>query len=166
MDSLIKRELCYCSASFGQGSVHLFPNLSEKENFAVLAPKTMKQKTILLVEDDSVLRNLLVDLLDDMKFSVLQAEDGQAAVSLIKAMKGENRQVDLLLTDVGLPGLNGQEVARLAHTIWPAISVLFITGYAHGITNGLSLTKKIQVLTKPFSLTSLMQKVEELVSSP
>lgn len=128
--------------------------------------KTVEQackKVILVVEDDSILRPLLVELLDEMQFEVIEAEDGTKAMSLLKELDHQHHHIDLLLTDIGLPGVNGNKLAEAARQIWPDLSILFITGYAHGV--GAVLTgEKIQLLTKPFSLGVLTKRVEELIS--
>lgn len=122
-----------------------------------------KKKLILVVEDDSVLRPLLVELLSEMQFNVLVAEDGQAALSMLQELSGQQNNIDLLLTDIGLPGLNGNDLARTARAIWPDLSILFITGYAHGVGQ-LPMDENIKLITKPFSLGALTQRVEELVA--
>lgn len=121
-----------------------------------------KRKLILLAEDDSVLRPLLVEFLDEMQFEVLSAEDGRQALELLKELKDSQNSIDLLLTDIGLPEINGSNLARLAREIWPDLSILFITGYAHGIEN-MSIGGKTQLLTKPFSLDILTKRIEELI---
>lgn len=122
------------------------------------------KKIILLVEDDSILRPLLVELLDEMQFKVIAVEDGHQAMALLHELKDQQHRVDLLLTDVGLPGINGNKLAECARQIWPDLSILFITGYAHGVGT-LPVGEKIQLLTKPFSLGVLTKRVEELISS-
>lgn len=121
------------------------------------------KKLILVVEDDSVLRPLLVELLSEMQFNVLVAEDGQAALTLLQELNGQQNNIDLLLTDIGLPGINGNDLAQTARKMWPNLSILFITGYAHGVGK-LPADDNIKLITKPFSLGALTRRVEELVT--
>lgn len=127
------------------------------------AQKQKTKKIILVAEDDSILRPLLVELLDEMQFEVIAAEDGAKAMALLQDLDCNHMHVDLLLTDIGLPGVNGNKLAEFARKIWPNLSILFITGYAHGI-NTMTLDNKIQLLTKPFSLGVLTKRIEELIS--
>lgn len=127
------------------------------------AQKQKTKKIILVAEDDSILRPLLVELLDEMQFEVIAAEDGIKAMALLQDLDCNHMHVDLLLTDIGLPGVNGNKLAEFARKIWPNLSILFITGYAHGI-NTMTLDNKIQLLTKPFSLGVLTKRIEELIS--
>ncbi len=125
--------------------------------------KQKTKKVILVAEDDSVLRPLLVELLDEMQFEVIAAEDGTKAMILLEELKHKQVKIDLLLTDIGLPGINGNRLAEFARKIWPNLSILFITGYAHG-TGNIALDHKIQLLMKPFSLGVLTKRIEELIS--
>ncbi|MBI0082367.1 response regulator [Commensalibacter sp. M0402] len=127
------------------------------------AQKQKTKKIILVAEDDSILRPLLVELLDEMQFEVIAAEDGTKAMALLQDLDCNHMHVDLLLTDIGLPGVNGNTLAEFARKIWPNLSILFITGYAHGI-NTMTFDNKIQLLTKPFSLGVLTKRIEELIS--
>lgn len=121
------------------------------------------KKIIMLAEDDSILRPLLVELLDEMEFEVIVAEDGNVAMTLLQELDCKHIRVDLLLTDIGLPGISGDQLAKFARKIWPDLSILFITGYSHGVRTML-LDHKIQLLTKPFSLGVLTKRIEDLIS--
>lgn len=125
--------------------------------------KDKSRKLILVVEDDSVLRPLLVELLNEMDYNVLVAEDGQQALSLLQDLNGKQNNIDLLLTDIGLPGMNGNDLAKTAREMWPNLSILFITGYSHGVGK-LPMDDNIKLITKPFSLGVLTKRVEELVT--
>ena len=83
--------------------------------------------TVLLVDDEPVIRMLAVEILEDAGFAVIEAKDGASAMRALQS----NARVDLLVTDVGLPGgINGRQVADAAKALRPAIKVLFMTGYA------------------------------------
>lgn len=121
-----------------------------------------KKRIVLLVEDDSILRPLLVELLSEMEFHVLVAKDGVTALSLLQELNNSHDHIDLLLTDIGLPGINGSELAKFARELWSNLSILFITGYSYGVGN-LPTDENIKLITKPFSLGVLIKRVEELI---
>ncbi|EJE50981.1 PAS domain S-box [Acidovorax sp. CF316] len=118
-------------------------------------------ETILVVEDESTIRTLTVEVLKDAGYVVVEAHDGPSALRTLASM----RRVDLLLTDVGLPGgLNGRQVADAARQDRPQLKVLFITGFAQNaaVGNGL-LDAGMEVMTKPFELTALARKVRDMM---
>ncbi len=125
--------------------------------------KSQKNKIVLVVEDDSILRPLLVELLTEMQFNIMVAEDGDSAYALMKELQGKKESIDLLLTDIGLPGMNGRDLAALARAMWPSLSILFITGYAYGVGE-LPVDNNIKLITKPFSLGTFTERVEELIA--
>ncbi len=120
-------------------------------------------ETIVLIEDEQALREIVEEMLCDAGYQVLTAQDGPAGLQLLNA----NRGVDLLVTDVGLPGgLNGRQVADAARLQRPGLKVLFVTGYADtaAVGNGL-LATGMEVITKPFDITALTHKVRALLDA-
>jgi PAS domain S-box-containing protein len=120
-------------------------------------------ETVLVIDDDPTVRLLMVDLLHDAGYRVLEAADGQAGLNIFRA----EPRIDLLLTDVGLPGgMNGRQVADAARVMRPALLVLFITGYAETsvVGNG-HLEPGMQVITKPFGMEAMAKKVREMIES-
>ncbi|KQM69793.1 PAS domain-containing protein [Xylophilus sp. Leaf220] len=118
-------------------------------------------ETVLVVEDEPTLRMLLTEMLQELDYRVLVAEDGPAALRRLDAAG----RIDLLVTDVGLPGgLNGRQVADAARTRRPGLQVLFITGYAENavVGNG-QLERGMAVITKPFDMAALTAKVRAMV---
>ena len=80
----------------------------------------------MVVEDDPAVRMLVLDLLRELGYQAHEAEDAKTALPLLES----DLRVDLLVTDVGLPGMNGRQLAEIARTLRPDLPVLFITGYA------------------------------------
>ena len=119
------------------------------------------QETILLVEDDDQLRELTRSVLAACGYSVLVAEDGPAAARLCSQ---RSEPIQLLLTDVIMPGMSGREVAALVSARWPGVRVLYMSGYAQNsiIHHGV-LDDGISFLTKPFSPATLTSKVREVL---
>ncbi|TAJ36763.1 MAG: response regulator [Reyranella sp.] len=119
-------------------------------------------ETVLVVDDEPTVRLLIVDALADLGCTCLEAENGAEAVRLLQS----DRRVDLLITDVGLPGgLNGRQVADAAWVSRPGLKVLFITGYAeNAVLNHGHLERGMEVLTKPFTVDDLMRRVGRMLA--
>jgi CheY-like chemotaxis protein len=82
-------------------------------------------------------------------------------------LESETR-VDLLVTDVGLPGMNGRQLAEAARALRPSLRILFITGYAHNaaIGSGAALDHGTEIITKPFALDALATKIRDMIEAP
>ena len=120
-------------------------------------------EVVLVVDDEPTVRMLVTDVLGDLGYNALEAEDGPAGLRLLQS----SARVDLLVTDVGLPnGMNGRQVADAAREIRPGLKVLFITGYAENaaVGNG-HLDPGMAVLTKPFVMDDLAAKIRSLIES-
>ena len=118
-------------------------------------------ETVLVIDDEPAARLLLVDVLRDAGYRVLEAEDGPGG---LKILQSETR-IDLLVTDVGLPGgMNGRQVADAGRALRPNLKVLFITGYAENavVGNG-HLDPGMQVVTKPFAIEALANRVRDMI---
>ena len=121
------------------------------------------QETILLVEDEIHLRRLARQYLENQGYKILEAEDGAAALQIVDGHKGS---IDLLLTDVIMPGMNGRELARQISRLLPNIRVLYMSGYTeNAIGHDGMLDAGINLLQKPFSLPSLKDRVREVLDS-
>jgi signal transduction histidine kinase/CheY-like chemotaxis protein len=117
-------------------------------------------QVILVVEDDDIIRRLIVDALEDVGFKTLQANDGPSGLDILKS----NEAINLLLTDIGLPGLNGKQIADAALVDRAELKVLFMTGYAEAaVASSGFLREGMALITKPFEMESLIAKVNELV---
>ncbi|MBF8258250.1 MAG: PAS/PAC sensor hybrid histidine kinase [Actinobacteria bacterium] len=118
-------------------------------------------ETVLLVEDENIVRELAVRVLDELGYRVLQAGNGDTAIAL--AMKYGER-IDLLLTDVVMPGMSGREVANRLTQIHPETRVLFTSGYTddaivhHGV-----LDEGVSFIGKPYTPSALARKVREVL---
>jgi CheY-like chemotaxis protein len=117
-------------------------------------------EVVLLVEDDAVVRGLVLDALAELGYRVLEAEDGPCAISILETAP----RIDLLVTDIGLPGLNGRQVADAARRSRPGLKVLFMTGYAEmAALAGGFLEPGMHMLTKPFPMDVLAGRVKEMI---
>lgn len=114
--------------------------------------------TVLVVEDEPAVRLLVADLLQDLGYRTLEAADGAAGLKILQSGVG----IDLLISDVGLPGgMNGMQLANAARLSRPELRVLFITGYAADALP-INLEPGMSVLTKPFSVASLADRIHGL----
>jgi CheY-like chemotaxis protein len=119
-------------------------------------------ETVLVVEDDPTVRLLMVDVLDELGYRHIEVPDGQAAVPILQS----RQRIDLLLTDVGLPNLNGRQVAEIGRQSRPDLKVLFVTGYAEkaAVRQGF-LEPGMEMLMKPFALEALAAKIRAIIES-
>jgi signal transduction histidine kinase/CheY-like chemotaxis protein len=118
-------------------------------------------RTILLVEDQTLLRKVIVATLENEGYKVLSAEDPEAGLGAAQAHSGP---IDLLITDVIMPGMNGRVFAELLQKTRPATKVLFISGYTENILSHHGMEAGISFLQKPFTNESLGQKVREILA--
>jgi CheY-like chemotaxis protein len=112
--------------------------------------------TILVVEDDTIVRMLIVDVLEELDFKVLEADGSEQALAIIK---DGNQHIDLMMTDVGLPIMDGRQLATEARNIRPALPILFASGYAETI----EVPADMHVIGKPFSIDQLRDKVKSVL---
>jgi PAS domain S-box-containing protein len=129
---------------------------------ATNAPRAEGGETILLVDDEPLVRMLAVEQLEELGYSVIEAEDGPSAMRVLNSQ----RHISLLITDVGLPGgMNGRQVADAARVSRPGLEVLFITGYAeNAVLNHGHLDQGMHVLTKPFQMDAFARRVKDLIA--
>jgi PAS domain S-box-containing protein len=120
-------------------------------------------ETLLLVEDDGAVRAFLTQVLERQGYRVLAAEHPTAALALAKAHRA---QIDLVITDVVLPGGTGPELVRALGQFRPGIPALFISGYAEALTAQGALAKASHFLQKPFSATDLLTRIRQILSRP
>ena len=120
-------------------------------------------KTVLLVEDQDGVRAVVAEHLREFGYTVLEAEDGPAGLRLLadRALAG-CAFIDALVTDVGLPGMNGRQLAEAAREHQPGLPVLFITGYAGGALER-QLAPGMEVIGKPFALDALGTRVRAML---
>ena len=111
------------------------------------------QATVLLVDDDTGVRDVTASFLRDLGYRVEEAASGSAALDLL----GSAQRFDLLLVDFAMPGMNGADLARRARTQRPGIPVLFITGFAE--IGAFADLKDMQIIRKPVAIEELARKV-------
>jgi len=124
-------------------------------------PAAVKDETILVCEDDADVRDFTVEVLRELGYKVLEAEDGPAALRILK----QDERVDLLFTDVVLPsGMTGEVLAKQAQELRPGLKVLFTTGYArNAIVHQGRLDSGVELITKPFGYADLAARVRDII---
>ena len=126
------------------------------------SPLAKHGETVLIVEDDPAVRVLVSTVLSDLGYAYVEACDGDSAVPILDSAQ----RIDLLISDVGLPGMNGRQLAEIGRQLRPDLRVLFITGYAeHAAVRGGFLDPGMQMITKPFTFDLLTAKVREMISA-
>lgn len=124
------------------------------------APHAMDGETVLIVEDDAAVRVLVCAVLSELGYAFVEASDADSAVPILNS----TQRIDLLISDVGLPGMNGRQLAEVGRQYRPGLKVLFITGYAeHAAVRGGFLDSGMQMITKPFTFDLLTAKVREMI---
>lgn len=120
-------------------------------------------ETILLIEDDASVRAIVISILEESGYTILEACDGTEALQICEENRGN---IDLLFSDVIMPGINGRELADQIEVITPDIKILFMSGYTdnaiqhHGV-----LEPGTAFIEKPFSAFSLTRKIRDILDS-
>jgi len=119
------------------------------------------EPTIMIVEDEELVRDLLVEMMQERGFTVLAAPDAETAVPLVTDL---GQRIDLLLSDVRLPGMDGRELAQAARLYRPDLKVLFLTGYApNAMLRDEFLGDNMELMTKPFRVDEVVEHVEAML---
>jgi CheY-like chemotaxis protein len=130
-----------------------------------LAPPALpveSPKTVLVVDDEPAVRTLSAEVLREAGYNVIEAGDGLAGLSLLES----NLHVDVLVTDIGMPGMNGREMADRARRTRPELRVLYITGYAEKtVFPSGNVDPASHLLTKPFANQDLLARVGQIIGT-
>ena len=119
-----------------------------------------QRRTVLVVEDEVLVQMLVLAVLADLDLDTLEADDASSALAHLKS----GAKIDLMVTDVGLPGMNGRDLADAARQIRPGLKVLFVTGYADRAQAGEFVGEGMDMIVKPFALDQLSDKISEMVA--
>ncbi|MDB5571147.1 MAG: domain S-box protein [Hyphomicrobiales bacterium] len=119
-------------------------------------------ESVLVVEDDPSVRLLISSLLRELNYTAIEASDGQKAVPILSS----DRPLHLMITDIGMPGMDGRKLADIARQHRPGLKILFVTGYAKHAVDRTFLGPGMDMATKPFSVDALALKIRALVEAP
>ena len=127
-------------------------------------PRAAHGETVLIVDDEPTVRMLVADVLGELGYTAIEAEDGPAGLRVLRS----SARIDLLVTDVGLPGgMNGRQLADAGRALRGGLKVLFITGYAENAAIGHGhLEPGMHVLTKPFAMETLASRIRDMIAMP
>ncbi|HKU13668.1 MAG TPA: response regulator [Steroidobacteraceae bacterium] len=141
----------------------LTPASEDQEMPFTVLPTGGLHEVILVVEDDDDVRLFTTESLRDLGFTVLEAHDGPSALKQLKV----HPEVQLLFTDVGLPGINGAQLVAEARVLRPDLKVLFTTGYArNAIVHQGRLDPGVELITKPFTRVQLASRIRDVLDVP
>ena len=122
--------------------------------------RALPGECVLVVEDDDGVRQLVVEVLGELGYRVIKVARAEPAIEVLRS----DQRLDLLVTDVGLPGMNGRQLADIAREARPALKVLFMTGYAEKAAfRGGFLGSGMDLITKPFALDTLAAKLRQMI---
>jgi PAS domain S-box-containing protein len=119
-----------------------------------------RNKVVLIVEDESMVRMLTADICTELGYHALEAGNGNSALRILDS----GQQIDLLITDIGMPGLNGRQVADAARVKRPKLPILFMTGYAETAISADFLSEGMEILTKPASAKELTGRIRAMMA--
>jgi two-component system, cell cycle sensor histidine kinase and response regulator CckA len=145
----------------------LFPRIvtqgEEIEAPPAVEPQRVSRGSVLVVEDDEGIRNLIGKILTEYGYPVIEASDGVEALKILQTFKG---RCDLIIADVIMPRMTGAALVEAVQVLAPDIKVLFVSGYANDTLAANGVGDEPAFLQKPFLPTALMEKVAELLSVP
>jgi DNA-binding response OmpR family regulator len=114
---------------------------------------------VLVVEDEGVVRLLVVEVLKELGYYALEAENAASAVKILQS----TQRIDLLITDLGLPDMSGDEVARVGMELRKNLKVLYMTGYADKAANPSFLKMGMEIITKPFDMEVMAARIRDII---
>jgi PAS domain S-box-containing protein len=137
------------------------PGQDGEQEYARLEGRSVSGENILVVEDDEEVRAYSAEILRELGYRVLEAADGAAALRVIEQ---QDIVLDLLFTDVVMPGMSGRELSDAARKIRPELKILYTSGYTrNAIVHGGRLDAGVELLPKPFTFKDLAQRIRELL---
>ncbi|WP_263141236.1 response regulator [Pseudomonas sp. RIT-PI-AD] len=135
-------------------------NTDDLRSQDALSPYDAPEQTLLIVEDDNSIRLLLVEMLADLGYRIVETAN---AFEALQALEGEE-PIHLMMTDIGMRGMNGMVLAETARQLRPGLPVLFITGHAHdGDIVNRQFGNGTEIIFKPFSIDALEEKVRTML---
>lgn len=118
-------------------------------------------EVVLVVEDEAVVRLLVVEVLKELGYRALEAENGISAMRILQS----SQRIDLLIADLGLPDINGRVLADTALETRDGLKVLFMTGYAEKAASSSFLQEGMQIIAKPFSMDVLTARIRSIIEN-
>ncbi len=171
--------IVYGAVKQNQGCIEVASELGKGTTFKIYFPPAPAQEsvesgeaaaseaasrgaeTVLLAEDDSVIRSYVMEVLEGLGYRVIPFADGASAAKWAESFEG---RVDMLLSDVVMPGMNGRELAAKVLALKPGAKILFMSGYAEDViaTHGV-LEKGVHLIAKPFTIDAISSKIRSVL---
>ena len=143
-----------------------FPRVEDKEHLLEAEPEPEVMggsETILLVEDEAGLRDVAANMLQSVGYKVIKAENGAAALAIVRAC---SESIDLVLTDIVMPGMSGSELLKELRSLHPSIKALYMSGYAgQQLAPYTDNASELELVEKPFTKKALLRKVRACLGS-
>jgi len=154
-------------STVGEGTViklYLPRLLEAAEESALLiegqTPRAQMGETVLVIEDEDAVRMLVIEVLEELGYKTIEAMDSKTALPVLESAQ----RIDLLVTDVGLPGMNGRQLAEIAREKRPGLGVLFMTGYTQAAAmRGGFLDQGMEMILKPFTVDVLARQIGDML---
>jgi CheY-like chemotaxis protein len=116
-------------------------------------------EVVLVVEDEGIVRLLVVEVLKELGYYALEAENADSALRILQS----DQRIDLVIADLGLPDMGGRELADKALGKRKGLKVLFMTGYAEKAASSTFLEENMEIITKPFAMDTLAARIREMI---
>jgi two-component system cell cycle sensor histidine kinase/response regulator CckA len=156
----------YVSSEKGKGTTFriYFPacedDAPEKRFKPELAELKKGTETLLIVEDEASIRGLIFQILEPLGYHLIAADSGEEALSVLQTFNGT---IDLLLTDLIMPGINGRQLAEKAEELFPAIKVILMSGYSDDLLQNRGVGHPVELLAKPLTPLKLAQAIRRVL---
>jgi CheY-like chemotaxis protein len=121
----------------------------------------MSELTVLVVEDEAILRAAIRRLLEEEGYAVLEADQGAKALELLRDSNGQN--IDMVLTDLRMPVMDGRQLAAALARLYPRLPILFMSGFTAQLLDLRLVSPHVEVLAKPFRNHDLLVAVRRTI---
>lgn len=158
----------YVSSEKGKGTTFriYFPACKEDEPAKRFKPELEElqkgTETLLVVEDEDSIRDLIFQILEPLGYCLLGADSGEEALSVLRAFNGP---IDLLLTDLIMPGINGRQLVEKAEELFPAMKVIIMSGYSDDLLQPKGVGQPVDLLVKPLTPLKLAQTIRRVLDA-
>jgi PAS domain S-box-containing protein len=140
---------------------HELENVANQGGERAGSAVAVEGETVLIVDDEPSVRMLITEVLAELGYNAIEAAEGTSALRVLQS----DTRIDLLVTDVGLPGgMNGRQLADFGRVARPSLKILFITGYAEKAVASGELEPGMEILTKPFAMDGLAIRIKKIIS--
>lgn len=158
----------YVSSEKGKGTTFriYFPVCEDDAPEKRFRPDSEEMKkgteTVFIVEDESSIRDLVFQILEPLGYNLISADSGEEALSLLQTFNG---RIDLLLTDIIMPGINGRQLAERVEELFPDIKIIFMSGYSDDLLQNRGIGQTVELLAKPLTPMKLSRTIRRVLDT-